>query len=264
MKHGAMVPPLRVAVYDYELQNVEPTVGSVVTDSMLSEVRKLSGVSVIGMDEIRDMLSHEANKQILGCSEDTACLAEIAGALGVDQLVSGQLLRVDNSMVFLTRRIDQRRAHVLGTVDRRLQASSGGEEVLAAVGPAVEELFPNRPLREGVTRGVPPDMALRLNPPPLPTWTVWTGAGAAVVAAAVGGVFRILAYKDEQSFKDTVDCAMNETQSGRALVDLGNSAERNALYSNGAFIGAGVFAVASGVMALFADWHGYAEQSKPR
>ena len=48
-----MVPALRIAVYDLELQNVTQAVGVVVTDSLLTEVRKLQGVSAIGMNEIR-------------------------------------------------------------------------------------------------------------------------------------------------------------------------------------------------------------------
>ena len=38
------------------MQGIEPNIGAVVTDSLLTEVRKLQGVSAIGMDEIRAML----------------------------------------------------------------------------------------------------------------------------------------------------------------------------------------------------------------
>ncbi len=103
----------------------------------------------------------------MGCEENEACLAEIAGALGVDELVSGSLSKVDESEVMVIRRIDQNRAKVVGTVDKRLKEGKG-QEFLAAVGSSVEELFPEYPLRAGVTRGVPKEMALRLDPPPLP------------------------------------------------------------------------------------------------
>ncbi|MBC7794077.1 MAG: hypothetical protein H7Z43_10245, partial [Clostridia bacterium] len=75
---GSMTAPVkatRIAVYDFELAGVDPNIGAVVTDSVLAEMRKMQHVSAIGMDEIRDMLSHEVNKQFMGCEENEACLA---------------------------------------------------------------------------------------------------------------------------------------------------------------------------------------------
>jgi hypothetical protein len=223
---------------------------------VLGEMRKLQRVSAIGMDEIRDMLSHEANKQFMGCEENEACLAEIAGALGVDELVSGSLSKVEGSHVMVIRRIDQNRAKVVGTVDKRLKAESG-QEFLAAVGPSVEELFPEYPVREGLSRGVPRDVALRLDPPPLPKWVFWTSAGAAAASAVAGGLFAYLANDSEKQWNDTVSSGAQGGVSGETLVDIGNTAESRAKTANVFFISSGVLAVSAGVIALFTDWHGY-------
>ncbi len=257
--NGGIAKATRIAVYDFELAGVEPNVGAVVTDSVLAEMRKLQRVSAIGMDEIRDMLSHEANKQFMGCEENEACLAEIAGALGVDELVSGSLSKVEGSHVMVIRRIDQNRAKVVGTVDKRLKAESG-QEFLAAVGPSVEELFPEYPVREGVTRGVPRDVALRLDPPPLPKWAFWTTAGAAAATAVAGGLFAYLAHDSEKQWNDTVSAGTPGGVPGDTLVDIGNTAESRARTANVLFISSGVLAVSAGVMALFTDWHGYRDQ----
>ncbi len=252
---------LRVAVYDFELSGVDPNIGTVVTDSMLAEVRKLQGISAIGMDEIRDMLSHEANKQILGCENNESCLAEIAGALGVDDLVSGKLSKVDDGVVFLVRRIDQRRAKVVGSVNQRLVTESG-EEFLAAIGPAVEQLFPDNPLRPGTERGVPKEMALRLNPPPLPTWSFWTVAGASAAAVGAASFFAVLANNEENSFRSTLDNAEpGQVLDGKTLRGYQDRAERNALNANISLAVAGGLAITAGVMALFVDWYGYGDAS---
>lgn len=247
---------IRVAVYDLELQGIEPSIGAVVTDSLLSEVRKLQRVSAIGMDEIRDMLSHEANKQVLGCEENEACLAEIAGALGVDNLVTGTLSRVDDGNVFLLRRIDQNRAKVVGTVDKRLKAGSG-QEFLAAVGPSIEELFPEHPIREGMTRGVPKEMALRLDPPPLPRWSFWTAASATLATLAGAGFYGYLAKESEREWNAQFDD--NQVVAGSTLGEIGDRAHSREKMANTLFISSAVVAVASGVMALFTDWHGYGD-----
>ena len=44
----------------------------------VDEVRKLKGIAASGRDDSKDLLSHEANKQILGCESSDSCLAEIA------------------------------------------------------------------------------------------------------------------------------------------------------------------------------------------
>ena len=85
------------------------------TAGLVQEIRKLKGVSVIGMDEVRAMLDHEAQRQLAGCEADSDCLAEIAGALGADTLVVGSMARVGDEHVLALRRIEPQRAEVSGT-----------------------------------------------------------------------------------------------------------------------------------------------------
>lgn len=258
---GEMTRALRVAVYDFELQGIDANVGTVVTDSMLAEVRKLQGASAIGMDEIKDMLSHEANRQILGCESDNSCLAEIAGALGVDELLTGRLTKAGDSHTFLLRRIDQRRAKVAGVVNRRLKAGSG-EEFLLSVGPAVEELYPDRPIRAGKTRGVPDEVAIRLSPPPLPTWSFWSVAAVAVAAGAAGGVFGLLAHNGQEDYRTMAELGRTQTVPGAQLDATADAAESFATAANTLWISAGAIALTAGVMYLFTDWEGYGDATK--
>jgi len=231
----------------------------VVSDALLAEVRKLQGVSAIGTDEIKDMLSHEANKQMLGCETDESCLAEIGGALGVDDLVTGKLSRVGDNHVLLIRRIDQRRAQVVAVVNRRLKAESG-QEFLLAVGPAIEELFSDRPLREGASRGVGREEALRLDPPPVPTWGFYTLAGATVAAVAAGTVFGLLARNEQNRFNDLLSQPQPE---GLAVVARQNAANDRALMANISYGVAGGLAITSAVIGVFfTDWWGYGEAER--
>ncbi|MEO1483828.1 MAG: hypothetical protein AAFU77_17095, partial [Myxococcota bacterium] len=253
---------LRIAVYDFELAGIEGPIGAVVTDSTLSEVRKLSGISAIGMDEIRDMLSHEANKQILGCEDNSECLAEIAGALGVDQLVTGKLSKVDDGTAIVMRRIDQNRATVIDTFEQRLTEGSG-EEFLASVGPGIEKLFPDYELRDGTERGVPKEMALRLNPPPVPTWGFYSVAGAALASAAVAGGFGLAARDAQGDFDQALaNSSVENPASGPDVVALEDDFERNRDLSNVFWVTTGVFAVAAGVIYFFTDWDGYQEAAE--
>ena len=247
---------VRVAVYDFESQAISPNVASVASASLLAEVRKLQGVSAIGMSEIRDMLSHEAEKQMLGCEGTESCLAEIAGALGVDELVSGKLTRADTGQLFVLRRLDQRRARIAGSVTQNLVAGSG-EEVLAAIGPAVEKLYPDYPLRAGTERGVAKALALRLSPPPLPTWSFWGVSGAAVVAVGAGTVLGLLARDAQREYDNLGTQAQSATIDGASLNSVGSRAKSRALQANIAFGTAGALVLTAAVMSFFTDWNHY-------
>jgi hypothetical protein len=184
-------PPVeRVAVYEVQVSDVRDRVGPVLTASIVSELCKLQGLSVIGIDEVRAMLDHEAEKQLVGCADDS-CLAAIAAALGVDTIVVGSAARVGDQHVCGLRRIAQHEAKVVAQVQQRLEMDNG-EEFLGVVGPAVEALFPERSLKPGATRGVAPDLAVRLNPPPLDPWAFWTGVGVTTGAIGAASVITVL------------------------------------------------------------------------
>jgi hypothetical protein len=244
-----------LAVYELQVGDMDPLIGRIVTDAVVAELRKLEGVTVTSMDEVNAMLDHEAQKQIMGC-EDESCLAEIAAALGVDEIVIGSIARVGEGTVFGLKRIDQREAKTKGGVNKRLEAASG-EETLAVVGPAIEELFPEYPLRPGQTRGVDPELAVRLNPPPLDTWVFWTGVGlsggalllSSVALAANGGAFAMATADTNASIDgDPID--------GKALqgtISVIRASFWTAVVTAGLAVALGS---ATGVSALFTDWQG--------
>lgn len=250
--------PVRVAVYDLKVDGVDERVGRVVTDAIVAEVRKRQRVAVVSMDEVRAMLDLEAQKALMGCSDDS-CLSEIADSLGVDQIVIGSLARVGEESIFSLRLLDQREAEALGQVNQRL-AGAGGEEFLAMVGPAVSQLFGDRPLREGQSEGVAPELALRVNPPPLPPWVFWATAatsGALVVAAGATLVINTVLWsqvsdRQEQARKTPVPG--DELVALRSQNDLA-AVTTIALVGTSALVGA-----TAGALTLFTDWHGYGEE----
>ena len=215
---------LRIAVYDLESESVDARTAQVVTESLLFELRKLQRVSVIGFDEIRAMLDLEAEKAAMGCDEADSCLAEIADALGADVLVTGTLARVGEDHVFGLKALDQRSAQAGATFNKVFRAGDG-TGFLAELGPAVETLFPEIPLRAGETRGVDEEAARRLSPPPLPAWVFWSGAGTSaglLVGALVAGAFQVAAYGQ---FQELAARSASEDVSGALLVESGSTAQ---------------------------------------
>jgi hypothetical protein len=202
---------LRIGLGAIEAHDVDPLLATVLEDSLLTELRKMARSSVIGMKEIKEMLDLEAEKQSLGCAADAAsCLAEVADAIGVDVLVLGSVAVVGGETVVGLRRLEQASASA-HSVTKRVPLGDG-EEVLALVGPLVAELFPELPLRPGQTRGVSPEAARRLNPPPLP-WPVPIALGAAagvgVIATAVSGALWWTAQSRYRTLANTKGAAVS-------------------------------------------------------
>jgi hypothetical protein len=252
---------LRVAVYEFEIADIDERVGAIVTDAVVDEMRKLKHTSVIGTREIRAMLDLEAEKQAIGCDDDQSCLAEIADALGADVLVIGSLAVVGEQTIFSMRRIDQRSAELAGTFTQRLTPADG-EEFLAVVGPGVEKLFADVELKDGVTRGVSDEVLAVLNPPPLPPWSTVTTGSVALGLVVVGGLATAVNAFGFVLYDDVVKGATGSGAQPATLEELeGWATLTNAsLFASIGLYGLGVAAgITAGVMAPFTDWAGASE-----
>ncbi|MFH1808421.1 MAG: hypothetical protein ABIJ09_06745 [Pseudomonadota bacterium] len=245
---------LRIAVYELRVEGVPARVGRLTTDALTTELRKLKGVNAIGMDEIRAMLAHEASKQLLGCDQES-CLGEIAGALGVDELVTGSLTRVGQTSVLSLRRLDMLNAQARGSVERRLTPDNG-EEFLAALGPAVEQLFPEQALVVGARRGVDAEVALDLNPPPLPVWVFASTAGATALLALAGGGATVMAGLSYAAFNELAasSVAPGDPVPYTSLQDRQRQAEGWDVARTSLYVAAAVVGVAAAVEVFFTDW----------
>jgi TolB-like protein len=109
-------------------------------DLLLGEVSKrLPGERVIGMVDIENMLGLERLKDVAGC-EDTACAAEIGGALGVDFLLTGSVGQVGSYTIVSFTLIDVHASRPVGRVTRKLGTGDLGSVIDAMPG-AVDELL---------------------------------------------------------------------------------------------------------------------------
>jgi hypothetical protein len=229
---------------------------AVVQTALLAELQKLEGVFAIGPAAIRELLSVEDQRRLSGCGTDESCLAEVGGALGPEELLHVVVSVQGKTATLTAKRIGVRTSRFTGSEQRRLTGTRG-EELLAAVGPLVQAVFPDRSLRAGRTRGAGKDLAARLDPPPLPRWPFFATAGAAVAAAAGGAAFGMLASDARNQYDSIAARSLDPSVSGPSLRDLDAKAVGRARTANYLFITAGVLGVAAGVEAFFTDWHGY-------
>jgi len=204
--------PDRILVLDIASADVSPGLLRSLSEIMVATVRSAApGAVVVSQEELKVMLMAEEQKILLGCSDDTSCLAEIGGAIGAAHLVTASLGQVGSVYVFSVKMIDTSRAEVVNAVTRTIK---GGEEDLldaiasqtatllaapaaAAAAPAEEPAPPSQPTAQAqpptVPAALPPAATTAEAQPPeldgepwYQNWWVWTLGGAVVAGAALG------------------------------------------------------------------------------
>lgn len=103
-----------------------------------SEVERLSGQKIISEADIRTILQGEETRQKCGVT-DTTCQVEIGAALGVPEVVSGDLGRLGDFWMLNLRRINVRKADALKRVSRKIRGDINA--LIEALPGAMAELF---------------------------------------------------------------------------------------------------------------------------
>jgi hypothetical protein len=190
--------PTKLAVMDIQARDgVTPGLVQIVTDAVVTEVRKRAhGMTVISSEDMRSLLGLQAQKQRLGC-QDMACLAELGGALGVDEMLVGSLAKLGTSTILNLRHIDTRHAKVLADTSERLKGKAD-EDLLDAAVRAVATLFPDIPAPGALPVSGPELTTAPAKSHPRPLALVLGGAAVVAGAFAVVGLVEVLTFKGWQ------------------------------------------------------------------
>jgi len=139
-----------VAVLTIEAKlGVSQELADLLTTRLVAQIQTATGQAVISSSDIKNALGLEKAKTLLGCTE-SACMAELGGALGVDYLVTGTVAKVGAVRTFDAQIMDTAKAVVLHRYSHRLPAGADDSAFLDEVAPAVAVLFPEArgPARE--------------------------------------------------------------------------------------------------------------------
>jgi TolB-like protein len=118
----------RIAVTEIRsVQGVSAGTATILSDIVVSEVSE-NGFDVVSQSDINAMIGFERQKQVLGCAEDSSCLAEIGGALGVDYMLTGQVGQIGSRYRISLLVVDTKKAKV---VARSAQFCDVNEDALA-------------------------------------------------------------------------------------------------------------------------------------
>lgn len=212
-----------IAVLDFETAGVSPELASAAGLLVPEEVRKAAPTAqVVSGNDIRTMISNERQKALLGCGSESSCLAELAGALGSEELVSGKLGRIGTSYIVELRRVDMVRGRPIHSVARTVARE---DQLIETIKSGIADLYP------APKRGTPS--------------AAWVPAAVGVAALGTGTYFLVQAKDAHDKFTARTPPASGETPA--QLESRGNTQQ---LFG---FIGLGV-----GVAAIAATGALYA------
>ena len=241
---------VKIAVMELRAEaGIAAGVRDLLYERLLREVEKAGQHEVLGRTDIESMLGLEADRQKLGCFDDSSCIAEIGGALGVRYMLTGNLGRIGESLLFNIKRIDVNQAKAVGRVSRRIKGGTD-EQLLDALPSIVAELFGQEQVEAASAGTEEPKGELTAEVPPpggskdeassesggasaqrIAGWVV-LGVGAAALAAGAGLGGYALAQQsslgeskfDEDTYDDTLSTIDSSALAADVLLAVGGAA----------------------------------------
>ncbi len=120
----------KVAITEMRTNGVSEQLGRTLTEVLSTETAQRSGLTVVSASDVDAMLGFDQQKQLLGCQDDVACIAEIGGALGVDLLLVSDLGLVGKTYVLNMKLINTSNVKVL---NRIYKTATGEPDVLIGI-----------------------------------------------------------------------------------------------------------------------------------
>jgi TolB-like protein len=130
----AAAAPVSIAAPGINCARIE----KVVCDSFLDRFVTVLGTSgelrVVTGNDISQLIGLERQKQLMGCADSsTSCVAELAGALGVDGVISVSVVKSDPSYIVTTRVVRSADAAIWASATERVEREGDVYDALDAV-----------------------------------------------------------------------------------------------------------------------------------
>ncbi len=146
--------PLTMVATPFTFSGVDPAVGATWQERFVSRLRT-DGLKVTTAQDVQQLLGLERQRALLGCSSEGSCLAELAGALGVALVLSGNVAKSESGFVASVRVLRARDGQVLASPSERVTTEAALLDWLDATALAVQRQLVPPPPMSPVVRWVP-------------------------------------------------------------------------------------------------------------
>lgn len=114
----AAVEPIKIAVPDFQ-GSVAPEQRQFFVEYFSERLIALGNVQVTTPSQIAAVLGVERQKELLGCSQQVTCTAELAGALGAEVLILGSIAKVGSDFALTVKAIDAKTSQPVAALSGR-------------------------------------------------------------------------------------------------------------------------------------------------
>ena len=185
---------VKVGAPGWNVSRIDPVVGQAL-ELRFSNALGAEGISVITAHDISQMLAQERQRQLLGCADESACMVELAGALGVDALVSGVLTKQGSGYLVELRVI---RADSGAVIDARSARPRTAEALQAWLDSSALPMA--RLLADALNRQLTPLVSKSSSRSA--TLLPWVPIAVGALAAIAGGICFGLSKKDAATLRE--------------------------------------------------------------
>jgi hypothetical protein len=239
-------PPFKLASAGFTHVGLSDAQAAFFAEHFSSKLAEDERVRVSTPKDLAALLGVERQKQLLGCSSDgSSCVAELAGALGADGIVVGQVAKVGKSYQLNVKILRADGTRTLFVHSSKLLATEEDvvEELNDVAGKATDRVV--ELLRSEASAGVPQgEVSVSAGGPARPLWKLLVPVGLGVAALGASAVFFVIAAGQWAKLNDSANWATLPPDEALALR---NSGMTNVTVGT-VLAGVGVAAVISGVV----------------
>lgn len=218
-------PPLKLATGTFTFVGLKDELRTFVPEHLASRMRS-PDLTVVTPSEVVNLLGRERQRALLGCSEGESCMAELAGALGADGLLLGELAAIGD-VIQINLKVITESGKGLASWSRRV---AGERQLLDALDEGATAIAEQVLIATGRKQApVAPVVTAR-------SWW-WLPTVAGVAIGAGGGVLLGLAQQEHLRLTTPSETKLDELAAKQA-------SESGALYQTLGFVGVGVGAAA--------------------
>lgn len=204
--------PIPLAATGFTAVGLRPELAASYSETFALRLNQTGLVKVMTPRDVQAVVGAERQRQLLGCTDDSSsCIAELAGALGAEALVVGDLTQVGATLQLTVKVVDARDARVLFATLERLKTEEEVLDVLDRLARVAAERV-HTVLRPGVP--LPRPVLAAPAPPKSKAPLALVGVGAAAVVG--GAVAWGLAAADYQALT-VMPSPVPDLPSARAL-----------------------------------------------
>lgn len=114
---------MKVSAPAWKFTGIEAAAGEVLQSRFLSLLGEKGDLEIVTAGDIAQILGMERQRQLLGCDTDASnCMAELAGAIGADAVVTGSVARAGSSWVVTLRGLNAVSAKPFASATTRLES----------------------------------------------------------------------------------------------------------------------------------------------